>query len=67
MPQDVSFHLTRDVDVPVQVRICALDLDILADDWREASALQDVVAASVPCRRGGQGDEDNEDNEDRRA
>jgi phosphatidylinositol 3-kinase len=43
------FHLTRDIDVPVQVRIETLELDILADDWREARALQEETAASVPC------------------
>ena len=48
----VYFHLTKDVDAPVQLRIRSLDLDILADDWREAPHLQDVVAATVPPRPG---------------
>ncbi len=43
------FHLTRDIDVPVQVCIGSLELDILADDWREWRSLQEKAAASVPC------------------
>ena len=50
------FHLTRDIDVPVQVRVGILELDILADDWREARSLQEEVAASIPCPSQTRGD-----------
>ena len=46
------FHLTRDIDVPVQVHIDTLDLDVLADDWREAPMIQAETVATAPlCPR----------------